>query len=225
MSKSGMLPRVVVLSLGALALMLFSAASSRADGVSFSSPMGDLGSATFTYMLDAVPIVATGFNGGDLFGKSAGLNEQGVGLAGDPSGQHEIFAIVGGAPQSFIQLDLGALIAAGFTNIMFEIGSTQGVENWQVTACATAGAPGAGPCAANASTLIGVAQTFQDVPSNLSATNHFLDISANNGNLLLEQIAATPPTSTPEPSSLGLLLAGMLGLAGMSFLRRSTVQA
>ena len=108
MSNSGMLPRVVVLNLGALALMLFSAASSRADGVSFSSPMGDLGSATFTYTLDAVPIVATGFNGGDLFGKSAGLNEQGVGLAGDPSGQHEIFASVGGAPQSFIQLDLGA---------------------------------------------------------------------------------------------------------------------
>ena len=222
MSNSGMLPRVVVLNLGALALMLFSAASSRADGVSFNSPMGDLGSATFTYMLDAVPIVATGFNGGDLFGKSAGLNEQGVGLAGDPSGQHEIFAVAG-APQDYIQLDLGALIAAGFTNIMFEIGSTQGTENWQVTACATAGTEGSGPCAANGSTLTGTAQTFQLAPGNLSATNHFLDISANNGNVLLEQIAATAPT--PEPSSLGLLLAGMLGLAGMSFLRRRIVQA
>jgi hypothetical protein len=69
----------------------------------------------------------------------------------------------------------------------------------------------------------GTAQTFQLAPGNLSATNHFLDISANNGNVLLEQIAATAPT--PEPSSLGLLLAGMLGLAGMSFQRRSTVQS
>jgi hypothetical protein len=60
-------------------------------------------------------------------------------------------------------------------------------------------------------------------PGNLSATNHFLDISPNHGNVLLEQIAATAPT--PEQSSLGLLLAGMLGLAGMSFQRRSTVQS
>jgi hypothetical protein len=202
--------------------MLFSAVSTRADGVSFSSPVGDLGSATSTYMLGGVPIVATAFNGGDLFGKSAGLNEQGLGLAADPSGEHEIFALAGAA-QDYIQLDLGALIAAGFTNIMFEIGSTQGTEQWQVTACATAGTPGAGPCTANGSTLTGVAQTFQGVPSNLSATNHFLDISANNGNVLLEQIAATAPT--PEPSSLGLLLAGVLGLAGMYFLRRRSVQA
>jgi hypothetical protein len=222
MAKLGTFRRLVVPMLGALSLMLFSAASSRADGVSFSSPTGDLGSATHTYTLDGIGIVATAFNGGDLFGKSAGLNEQGVGLVADPSGQHEIFALAGAA-QDYIQLDLGALIAAGFTNIMFEIGSTQGVENWQVTACATAGAPGAGPCAANVATLTGVAQTFQTAPSNLSATNHFLDISANNGNVLLEQIAATAPT--PEPSSLGLLLAGMLGLAGMSFLRRRSVQA
>jgi hypothetical protein len=226
MSKFKMLSRLAVPILGALSLMLFSAASSRADGVSFSSPLGDLGSVMHTYTLDGVGIAATGFNGGNLFGKSGGPNEEGVGLAADPSGQHEIFAAVGGAPQSYIQLDLGALIAAGFTNIMFEIGSTQGVEFWQVTACATAGTPGAGPCAANGSTLTGVAQTFQAAPSNLSATDHFLDISANNGNVLLEQIAATPPSTTPEPSSLGLLLAGILGLAGMSFVRRNrTVQA
>lgn len=225
MSKFGVLARVAVLSLGALSLMLFCAVNSRADGVSFSSPTGDLGSAMWTYMLDGVPIVATAFNGGDLFGKSAGLNEEGVGVAGDPSGQHEIFAIAG-APQDYIQLDLGALIAAGFTNIMFEIGSTQGVEHWQVTACATAGTPGAGPCAPNGSTLTGTAQTFQLAPSNLSASDHFLDISANNGNVLLEQIAATAPTTTPEPSSLGLLLVGVLGFAGLSFVRRNrTVQA
>lgn len=207
---------------GALLVVLFSAATSRADGVSFSSPAGNLGSATWTYMLDGFPIVATAFNGGNLFGKNNGANEQGVGLTADPSHQNEIFAVAG-VPQDYIQLDLGALISAGFTDIMFEIGSTQGVEHWQVTACATAGTPGAGPCAANGSTLTGTVQTFQLAPGNLSATNHFLDISANNGNVLLEQIAATAPT--PEPSSLGLLLAGMLGLAGMSLLRRRAVQA
>jgi PEP-CTERM motif len=222
MSKLGTFPRLALPVVGALLLLLFSAASSRADGVSFSSPTGDLGSAAWTYMLDGIPIVATAFNGGNLFGKNSGVNEQGVGLTGDPSGQHEIFAVAG-VPQDYIQLNLGALIAAGFTNIMFEIGSTQGVEHWQVTACATAGTPGAGPCAANGSTLIGVAQTFQAAPSNLSAADPFLDISANNGNVLLEQIAATAPTTTPEPSSLGLLLAGMLGVAGISLMRRNRI--
>jgi hypothetical protein len=61
MSKFGMLARVVLLSLGALSLMLFSAANNRADGVTFDSPTDDLGSSMFTYMLDGVPIAAAAF--------------------------------------------------------------------------------------------------------------------------------------------------------------------
>ena len=59
------------LSLGVLLL----AAQSWADGVSFNSPTGDLGSATQTYTLDGINIVATGFNGGDLFGKNIGAGD------------------------------------------------------------------------------------------------------------------------------------------------------
>jgi hypothetical protein len=221
MSKLGMLSRLAVTTLGALSLMLFSAVSSRADGVTFNSPTGDLGSATWTYMLDGTPIVAMAFNDGHLFGKNNGIGEQGVGLAGDPSGQHEIYAVAAGVPQVFIQLDLSSLIAAGFTNFEFQMGSTTGIDTWQVSACATSGT-----LCSNGSTLTGTNELLDAAPGNLSAADPFLDFSASKGNVLLGMLAATPPTTTPEPSSLGLLLAGVLGFAGLSFVRRNrTAQA
>jgi PEP-CTERM motif-containing protein len=101
------------------------------------------------------------------------------------------------------------------------MGSTTGGETWQVSACATAGT-----LCSNGSTLTGTNEALTGAPVNLSAADPFLDFSSNKGNVLLGMIAATPPTSTPEPSSLGLLLVGMLGFAGITLLRRlRTVQA
>ncbi len=179
-----------------------------ADTIVFSNPSGDLTSTTHTYIFDGQNLLATGFNGGDLYGKNSGTDEKGLGLVNDPSGDHEIWHKTRGA-QDFIQLDLLNLINAGFTKFMFQMGSTTGTEEWQVTACSTAGASGSGPCAANGSTLTGTDEGVHSVPVNLSATNHYLDFSSNNGNLLLGSIQATRPVSTPEPGSGVLLLSGI----------------
>jgi hypothetical protein len=60
------------------------------------------------------------------------------------------------------------LITAAFTNVKFQMVSTECGDQWQVTACSTAG--------------VG---TLNLAPVNLSATNHYLDIAATKGNVLL----------------------------------------
>jgi hypothetical protein len=204
-------------------LLLLIAPAGRADGISFSSPTGDWGSTTHTFTIHGIRITATAFNGGNLFAKNSSSDENGMGLSGDPSGDHEIFAKMSGA-QDFIQLDLLSLITAGFTNIKFQMGSTEGGDSWQVTACSTAGVSGSGPCSANASTLVGSDGTLNLAPMNLSATNHYLDISATEGNVLLDELQAFDAPSVPEPSSYALLLAGMMALVGASLARRLATQ-
>jgi len=222
MERFGAYARILSSAFCAFLLLLLMAPPGRADGVSFSSPTGDWGSATHTFTLDGVAITATGFNGGDLFGKNSDSDEMGMGLAGDPSGDHEIFAKTSGA-QDYIQLDLLGLITAGFINIKFQMGSTEGGDAWQVTACSTAGVSGSGPCSANSSTLIGMNEILNRAPLNLSATNHYLDISATKGNVLVAGLEAVAPPSVPEPSSYALL-AGMLALAGICVGKRLAPQ-
>ena len=91
-----------------------------ADTITFDSPTGNLG-VTHPYTLDGVTITATEFNGTALFAKNLGVGEQGLGVTADPSTENELFA----PGTDFIQLDLSALIAAGFTNFSFAMNSVQ----------------------------------------------------------------------------------------------------
>lgn len=223
MERFGVSARILLSVCCAFLLLLLVAPAGRADGVSLASPTGNCGSATHTYMLDGIAVTAMGFNGGNLFGKNSGPDETGLGLAGDPTGDHEIFTKKSGA-QDYIQLDLLGLITAGFTDIKFQMGSSEGGDQWEVTACSTAGVSGSGPCAANASTLIGTDGTLNLAPLNLSATNHYLVISATKGNVLVEELQALDPPSVPEPSSYALLLVGMFCLASVFFAKRLAAQ-
>ena len=117
--------------------VLFVAPAGRADGVSFSSPTGHGGSTTHTFTIQGISITASAFNSGNLFAKNSDPDKTGWGLAGDPSGDHEIFAKMGGV-QDHIQPDLLGLINACFTNVKFQMDSTEGGDQRQVTACSTA---------------------------------------------------------------------------------------
>jgi hypothetical protein len=55
-----------------------------------------LGSTTHTFTIHGISITATAFNGGNLFAKNSDPDETGMGLADNPSGDHEIFAKMGG---------------------------------------------------------------------------------------------------------------------------------
>jgi hypothetical protein len=199
-----------ILVAGSLMLlgMLGIASHAGADTLVLDNPTGDLGT-THTYTLHGVNIVATGFNGGDLYGKNSGTGEQGLGLVNDPSGDHEIWHKTTGA-QDFIQLNLLNLINAGFTSFEFQMGSTTDGEQWQVAACSTSGV-----LCSNGSTLTGTNENVYSAPLNLSAADPYLDFSSNNGNVLLGSISATPPSATPEPSSLLMLSSGLIGLGCM----------
>jgi len=172
-------------------LLPLAAPAGRADGVSFSSPTGDWGSTTYTFTIHGISITATAINGGNLFA--------GNGAGGRSQWRPRDFRKMGGT-QDYIQLDLLGLIAAGFTNVKFQMGSTEG------GAYSSAGVSGSGR-SANASTFVGSHGTL-----NLA---HELE---------RKEPQLFDPPSVPEPSSYALLLAGMLGLAGVSFAGRLATQ-
>src|ERR1700687_3030207 len=98
---------ILVVTLGASCLAF-------ADQVTFNTPANtDLG-VTHTFVLAGANIVATGFNPGGsgssnhLFAKGNGGDEDGLGLVGDPSGNHEIWYQQ--SNQDFIQLDMTDLL-------------------------------------------------------------------------------------------------------------------
>jgi hypothetical protein len=85
------------------------------------------------------------------------------------------------------------LITAAFTNVKFQIDSTEGGDQLQVTACSTAGVSGSGPCTANRRLRWVAMEPLTWSPLNLSATNHYLDIAATKGNVLLDELQAFDP--------------------------------
>src|SRR5579864_849479 len=199
-----------------LGALLFAGAPVFGNGVNFNflTPAGTLG-VSQTYTSNSVTITAYGFSacsGGitvaltncstnDLYGKTSGGDENGLGLAG--TSDFEI------GTNQMVQLDLTNLINAGATSVTLQIGSVQSGEGYDIWEGSTLGSSGS---------LVITNGQLDETPFtvNLNSKDPYLAVSAYANDVLLSSLAASP---TPEPGTLALLGTGLLAF-GFGLRRR-----
>ena len=190
-------------SLLALGVLAFSTGAHAAIVFNFGSPTGNLG-ATEVYTDtggSGLQVTATGYNNSnvltDLWGKSAGGDEIGIGLANDPSGQHEIAAGFG-----HVQLDLLQLIGKA-ANVQFNMGSSTAGEAWNIYGSNTSGTQGS-------FLLTGTTEASQLLPS-FGQYRYYNFYAKNEGNnVLLGGLSAI--AAVPEPATWAMMLLGLGGI-------------
>src|SRR5947209_1108553 len=114
---------------GIAALAAASAANAGVT-INFNSSTGNLGN-SHTYTASGLSVTATGYSASGtqaaLYGKNGSGDEKGLGVASDPSGDHEIYY----PGTDFIQLDVHNLFGLA-TGASFFMGSTTSGETWKV---------------------------------------------------------------------------------------------
>lgn len=198
----------LVLGLLAAAALGAGSAANATTNIDFSSATGNLGP-THTYSSDGLSVTAYGVTGAlnptDLYGKHNGGDENGVGIANDPSGDHEIWGYVGGA----VLLDVTDLLTNGVSEAQFFMGSTTNGEEWIVWEYTGSGFVQA---------LTGTDElTWHDLPDWGSYDYYAFTAGGDNQNVLLGGLSLT--ASVPEPGTWAMML---FGFGAMGFaLRRN----
>lgn len=207
--------------LGAAALAIASAAQAAVITIDLGNPSGNLGS-DHTYTTGAGNVVASGYTApnvdGDLYGKAQGGNEQGLGLAADPTHENELFSPANGGTGAFIQLDVSDLFSS-VSAVDFFMGSSTSGEEWAVYGSNT-DAAGLGSLL-----LTGTDQGSGNTHALPSFGQYdfynFYSLGTNGtsfGNVLISGFSLTE--SVPEPATWALMLIGF-GAVGLQLRRPS----
>jgi len=209
--------------IGLLSAASACAAQAAVINIDLGNPSGDLGS-DHTYSTGAGDVVASGYSAPnvdeDLWGKAGGGNEQGLGLADDPTvpSQHEIYSP--GAPDgAFIQLNVSDLFGS-VSAVDFFMNSTTAGEEWSVYGSNT-DAAGAGDWLLSGNTE-GSGNTFALPFFGQYDFYNFYSEGTNGetfGNVLIGGLTLTE--SVPEPATWAMMLLGF-GAMGLAFRRRRT---
>ena len=145
--------------------------------------------------------------GSNLYSKGSNFNfsnlsydsESGLGLASDPTGDHEI------SPRNYVVLDLANL--AGFLSKGLYVESSSGTDRWAIWGWNGSLSDAASAFSAS-SVISGSSQGLQDL-SALSG-DQWIALTATSGNVLLGAFRAS---AAPEPASEGLLGLALIGTA------------
>jgi len=191
----------------------------------FQTPAGANG-VSAPYTNNELTITASGFNGGGgtatLFDKTAGGDENGLGLTDDPSLDNEITGT------NFVQIDVTGVPGFLTDAYSFTMGSTTSLEEWAVYGSNTAGALGS---------LLLTGTDEAPASHNLTSGFKYYDFKAlgtlcaagsvdicGSGNVLVHTFTAV--TAVPEPATWAMMLLGVAGIgAAMRTARRRESQA
>jgi PEP-CTERM motif len=211
----------------ALAIALIFSGQAKADIV-FNLPgthTGTLGtSQSFTSTPSGYTLTAYGFNSTlsnsnhtltlgtatDLYGKTGGGGETGLGIANDPTRDHEIY------PRSTVKIDLTSVFSTYPTEaVTLTVGSVQNGEGFAVFGGSSSPSNYIGSVTSNSNS--NDVFTFNVTASQVAASGDKLYLTATSNNVVLETVTVA---SVPEPGTFGLMFTGIAAITGYGWLRR-----
>lgn len=220
-----MVKRLLATAFGAVALMAAAGSVSAApityDFVTSGAGVQNLG-ASQTYTVGGVAITASSGSysgttvtlGGILVGNFRGTDEQGLGVCLHSCNSNHI----GDDPEidfgtELVQLNIANLLAAGYNSLLVNADSTTDGERLGVYASASSS--GLGTFRTNISSAAGNVAVLQ----NGNFLNFVSSVNSGGQDVLLHSLTADK-VAVPEPASIALIGAGLLGL-GMIRRRRA----